>query len=465
MKENIDQGQLAEAQSKCASCLLISVSLQLLQASLYNAPLPTMHRPCEDICSIYFSCIYYCERHYIPSFELQIDAEKVQSWLFDLTCQKRARALQANQASKQLKLLYVDRLALASLPSSSHLDRFISSVSTFSLCCCNSTSLPKAHSHKAVFSLSRMETVRPRPIRPYDKELSPHLPRQDNIKHSKSTADLSSLSRTSSFLSFAGLESLKSSALFGIFEKGGYESEPPTPDLAGSKHYDYHLSSSVIPDDPHEVRANHLLSAVKLSGVAIVAFTFISLFNQIPSTNRYCSISPAQGTNPLLYTLAATFVAAVFPLLNQLVASSSTSMPQRMPVETKAGLSVDPTGSVESSRMQRTSSSWSFNVLLRYFAGFLGLAYAGTKLDFPQPSQFNICVGLVSLCANVILIRSVSGLVSSLVLTGVFTAMYAAIVRVPQQDFIGATLLIWLNVLVYGSLGKMMRIVQWKALN
>lgn len=306
-----------------------------------------------------------------------------------------------------------------------------------------------------------MEKVRPRPTRPYDNKLSHDNLRTDSRQqHSKSVNDMTSLSRTSSFLSFTGLESLKSSALFGIFEKGGYEPEPPDPDLAAFEKHDFKLSSTAAPQDLQAIKANALMTAIKLLCINVVAMTFITLFNQIPSTNKYCSISPAQGTNPFLYSIAATLVAACFPTLKQIMTAfihRQDSSAQSSTVEARSSSNTNQV-SIKKKTKKNNNNTWSFNVLIRYFAGFLGLAYAGTKLDFSQPSQFNICVALVSLCANVLLVRSISGLVTSLALTGVATGLYILFVQVPHEDMIGATLLIWLNVLVYGSLGKMMRI-------
>lgn len=307
-----------------------------------------------------------------------------------------------------------------------------------------------------------METVKPTAIRPYDHKVAYESPRQGRLKPSKSSADLSNLSRTSSFLSFTGLESLKSGALFGIFEKGGYEPEPQTPDVVASERHDFHLSSPVTPEDPHRLKSDATLFVAKLLSVCAAAFTFIFLFNQIPSTNRFCAISPAQSTNPIIYTIAAASVSVIFPLLDQVLASSSLLHHMSIKNLIKLDASTSTTESHAPARSHRKSGrDWSFNILIRYFTGFLGLAYAGTKLDFSKSSQFNICVALVSLCANVILVRSLSGLMASLLLTVLATGTYATIVRVPEQNLVGAALLVWLNVLVYGSLGKAMRLVDW----
>lgn len=299
-----------------------------------------------------------------------------------------------------------------------------------------------------------MQTVRPTPIRAFKgkRDMSPGL------KHSKSSADVSSLSRTSSFLSFTGLENLKSSALFGIFEKGGLDTEPHTPDI--QSHYDFHLSDTRQTESPDEKeQVNRALTAAKAVGIASAACIFILLYNRIPSHNKELRYLPSttQLTNPFIYTLLATLTALLFPLLDLQIAKL---MPRKKaisePVPKQSSENSQQTASTP--RNARRSSEWSFNVILRYFAGLLGVAYAGTKLDFSQPSQFNLCVGAITLATLTILDRTLRGLLLSVAMAIFISACYVAFVRIPLTEAGPIALVIWLNVSVYGSLGKVLRL-------
>ena len=244
-----------------------------------------------------------------------------------------------------------------------------------------------------------MQPLKPLPLRP-DK----------GLKQSKSDADVSALPRTPSFLSFTSLDQFKSSALFGIFEQGGYETEPPTPDP--------NVQIKPRPVDPVP-RPN---ASLKIAAVAISSFLFISLFERIPSTNKF-SIRDVQGTNPFLYAAFASVTAFVFPILDSHITTR-----------------------------QRKKRDWQASMLVRYFAGLLGLSYAATKLDFTQAAQFNICTAMVAIAVLLILDRSIRGFVVSILLTAFMSAGYLLVKE--TDDIIGISVLIWLNVCVWGSLGK-----------
>ena len=296
-----------------------------------------------------------------------------------------------------------------------------------------------------------MEPIRPTPLRAFRRDMD----QSSNLKHSKSTTDVSTLSRTSSFLSFGGLEGLKSSALFGIFEKGGLDTEPQTPDPQSC--HNFHFVDSGVPQSASDLRTNFFLMTMKMAGISVAAFAFISIFNRIPNKNRFCPISGKDLTNPLIYSVMATFIALGFPLLERLMATRQSLKKQisnPVPEQSNASAPMFPSSKDEN----RPKELNVFNVILRYFAGLLGLAYAGTKLDFSESSQFNICVAAITIATISILDRTLRGLIISVLMAVVISIGYVVAMRTPTSEILGVGLLIWFNVSIYGSLGKMLRI-------
>lgn len=292
-----------------------------------------------------------------------------------------------------------------------------------------------------------MEPIRPIPLKPAKQQDIAQAMTPSNLKHSKSSTDVSSLSRTSSFLSFSALESLKSGALSGIFEKGGYETEPPTPD-PNINDYKPLVGSASLGQTKAEL--SKLIAKAAVVGVA--SFTFLNLFNQIVPTNKFCTISSVQGTDPILYAIGASLISTFFPIIDShFLESLHISKAPKVSATTKRPSKLGQYGETNETN---SSKDWQFNIIVRYFAGFLGLAYAGTKLDFTQSSQFNLCVAGVSACAIVILDRTIHGFILSLVLASLSTAIYMLAARRSIDDVLGIAVLVWLNVCVWGSLGK-----------
>lgn len=304
-----------------------------------------------------------------------------------------------------------------------------------------------------------MDPIRPTPVRPYrakrDKDGRGGAEPSPSLKQNKSFADLASLSRSSSFLNFTGLEALKSSALFGIFERSGLDTEPQTPDP--QQHYDFHLSSPPVPPNPQTAHLSVVMAVTKLASVVLASLAFILLFNRIPNNNHFCLISSEQPIHPLVYVLLATSTAVLFPVLDAIVDTllpSAISISEPVSKDTR----VSSRARRGSPSQDKAGSAWSFNILIRYFAGFLGLAYAGTKLDFSQSSQFNLCVSAISLAVLLILDRTLHGLLLSIGLTLVVSAGFLLFQHTPNEDWLGVANLIWLNVSFYGSLGKRLKL-------
>ena len=287
----------------------------------------------------------------------------------------------------------------------------------------------------------------------------------DNARHMgiHSQGELRGMSRTSSILSLSGLAE-RSSALFGIFEQGGgYETEPATPEAgAGARRYE--LRSTARVDNAAEARmredalAQARMSAVlqdllRTSIILTTSYLFILLFNRLPSTNKFCAITSAENISPVLYCLAATATAIIF--------SAASRAVRHHPAPAAAdGDRDDAEDAAVSEKAQKAASSGETNLIIRWFAGFLGLAYAGTKLDYSNAWQFNGCVAAVAAGCLLVVDRTVRGFVISLGLAAVGTATYATIVQPPLDMLPGVSVLVWLNVAVYGCLGKVMGLLR-----
>lgn len=135
---------------------------------------------------------------------------------------------------------------------------------------------------------------RPTPQRPgvastvhsSERDAESHPGRLQRLRSSRSVADLGGLSRSASFLSFAGLAET-SSALFGIFERGGYTSPddpaaaataPVTPD--GSPRLPDGVFSMAPEQKPRQrrirKRSGGRQALIKSGGVFVAAYLFIA---------------------------------------------------------------------------------------------------------------------------------------------------------------------------------------------
>lgn len=314
--------------------------------------------------------------------------------------------------------------------------------------------------------------VRPTPIRPFRARRQGSIDMDDdNGDHFSSRArthshtDLRAMSRTSSILSLSGLAE-RSSALFGIFEQGGgYETEPATPELGGGARR-YELRSTARADDEAKRRLDeqeaaqlrlteHLQNALRMAIILGTSYIFILLFNRLPAKNKFCAITSAQNISPVLYCLAATGTAIIFSAAVNWV-SQRDRKDSIVDDDEEDGRDVDmkSTSAELGAKTRSISSSGETNLIIRWFAGFLGLAYAGTKLDYTNAWQFNGCVAAVATGCLLVVDRTIHGFVVSILLAAVGTTVYYMALRPPVDDMPGVAALVWLNVAVYGCLGK-----------
>ena len=319
----------------------------------------------------------------------------------------------------------------------------------------------------------RDNLVRPTPIRPgrTTRQASGDMDNDDERPlRTYSHTDLRGMSRTSSLLSLSGLAE-RSSALFGIFEQGGgYDTEPVTPEAgAGARRYE--LRSTTRIDDEAKARLGEQAAAqartssiiqdvLRVVVLLTTSYLFIILFNRLPSTNKFCAITSAENISPLLYCLAATSTSIIFSTASHATRASSVVRA----VADREEEEDDDDHDSHTEKSGKVASSGETNLIIRWFAGFLGLAYAGTKLDYSNAWQFNGCVAAVATGCLVVVDRTVRGFLISLGLALVGTAAYTSILR-PEADMLpGVFVLVWLNVAVYGCLGKMMGLLRHRQL-
>ncbi|BFZ57814.1 hypothetical protein PYCC9005_004868 [Savitreella phatthalungensis] len=311
-------------------------------------------------------------------------------------------------------------------------------------------------------SMINATPIKPKPIRPFTQSnTSSEDVRQTSGQwlRSRSSADLNGLSRTSSFLSLSGLAE-RSSALFGIFEQGGFETEPPTPDTNLNRQYNLNTNNA-----PSTGRSNDTSSAgpkpffcgrdaVVAGVIAACSYTFLVLFHNLPNKNRFFIAAGAQQVKPAYYCAAVTISAVLFNAARKLTRPAYNVDRRRDSTVTTSG-DDDSRPSTSQQDKSGNASRGEFNLIVRWFAGFLGLAYAATKLDYTNALQFNGCVAAVALGALLVADRSLRGFAISLVLAGLGTVIHATATGVRDPaDLPSIAVLVWLNVAVYGCLGK-----------